>query len=749
LLQINKIYNTDCKEGMKLLSDNLISSIVTDPPYGLSKEPDIVKVLTNWLNNEEYIHNSKGFMNKDWDLFVPNPSIWKEAYRVLKPGGYLLCFAGTRTYDLMCISLRLAGFEIRDQIDWIFGCYSDDTECLTKNGFKRYNQINNNDEILQWNFKTNELTWHNPDKIFVYNYNGEMTTFKNRHTDQLLTPNHRVYAKIRKHSRNEIPKEYEIIEASDMKKHWQKDFSVAGILNEGKHIDYPYLIGWWLTDAWTHNDGKACMFSQSKYSTLDKLQKHFNDIDVKYSEYINKYSNEKHKDEHVFYVTGKYADYLLNNFPNRDITWDMLSWDYESRFQLLEGLLDGDGSRDESRGYSEVFWSLKPERLDIFQAICCSLNIRSHIDYNKGCVYLNREHNSTQLQSMHYTENKQYKGKVWCLETQTGAFVVRRNGKVFISGNSGFPKSMDISKQIDKKFGVKREETGEFKTRHGGGIKSDKIQQLKPEIKQTPITTPSTNEAKQFNGYGTNLKPAHEPIIVARKPLSEKTVAKNVVKYGTGEININDCRVEYIENDDPRIGKNYQHNAKAGLEIGNNKDNSSGKKQQLHNNQGRFPANIIMDEEAGKILDSQSGIRPSGKANGNAEVGIATNGQGVPPLRRGKLISRDDTGGASRFFKQCNYDDSDYEVINFMYCAKASKKERGEGNNHPCVKPLSLIKYLVTLVTPPNGICLDPFEGSGTTFIACQELGFDHIGFEMNKEYCDIAEKRLNNNKGI
>ena len=83
--------------------------------------------------------------------------------------------------------------------------------------------------------------------------------------------------------------------------------------------------------------------------------------------------------------------------------------------------------------------------------------------------------------------------------------------------------------------------------------------------------------------------------------------------------------------------------------------------------------------------------------------------------------------------------------INFMYCAKASKKERGEGNNHPCVKPLSLIKYLVTLVTPPNGICLDPFEGSGTTFLACRESGFDHIGFEMNKDYCDIAEKRLNN----
>jgi len=445
LLQLNKIYNQNCKEGMKLLPDNSISSIVTDPPYGLSKEPNIVEVLTNWLNNEEYIHNSKGFMNKDWDSFVPNPSIWKEAYRVLKPGGYLLCFAGTRTYDLMCISLRLAGFEIRDQIDWIF--------------------------------------------------------------------------------------------------------------------------------------------------------------------------------------------------------------------------------------------------------------------------------------------------------------------------SQGFPKSMDISKQIDKKFSAEREIIGEGKyfNRQPNGLVSCNVTGFSSEIGKRHgsngyITEPSTDEAKQWSGYGTNLKPAHEPIIVSRKPLSEKTIVDNVLKWNTGGINIDDCRIEYIKNDDPRIGKNYQHNAKAGLEIGNNKDNSSGEKQQLHNNQGRFPANIIMDEDAGKILDLQSGITKSGKVKENKD---AYEGKSNTGFLRGKSTLQNqhgDTGGGSRFFKQCNYDDSDYEVINFMYCAKASKKERGEGNNHPTVKPLSLIKYLITLVTPPNGICLDPFEGSGTHAVSCEELGFDYIGFEMNKDYCDIAEKRLNNllnNKNI
>jgi len=429
LLQINKIYNQDCKEGMKLLPDNSISSIVTDPPYGLSKEPNIVEVLTNWLNNKEYIHNSKGFMGKDWDSFVPNPSIWKEAYRVLKPGGYLLCFASTRTYDLMCISLRLAGFEIRDQIDWIF--------------------------------------------------------------------------------------------------------------------------------------------------------------------------------------------------------------------------------------------------------------------------------------------------------------------------SQGFPKSQDISKQIDKKFGAEREiiRPKTYELSDGEGY-SGNLNTTKPRSESCEISIPSSDEAKKWSGYGTNLKPAHEPIIVARKPLSEKTIVDNVLKWNIGGINIDDCRVEL--NGDYKSKPNGRPSL-TGLGDNYNPDNAN-----KPDNQGRFPANIIMDEYAGKILDLQSGIRPSGKANGIAETGIAetgiaTNGQGVPPLRRGKLISRDDIGGGSRFFKQCNYDDSDYEVINFKYCAKANKKERGEGNSHPTVKPKQLIKYLVTLVTPPDGICLDPFEGSGTTFIACQELGFDHIGFEMNKDYCDIAEKRLSN----
>lgn len=114
------ILHGDALEKLKELKDNSIDSVVTDPPYGLSKEPNIEEVLTKWLAGEPYDHGHGGFMGKKWDSFVPHPDIWKEVYRVLKPGGHALVFAGTRTQDLMTIALRLAGFEVRDVIEWLY-----------------------------------------------------------------------------------------------------------------------------------------------------------------------------------------------------------------------------------------------------------------------------------------------------------------------------------------------------------------------------------------------------------------------------------------------------------------------------------------------------------------------------------------------------------------------------------------------------------------------------------------------------
>jgi len=115
------LYCGDCLDVMRTLPDNSVDSVITDPPYGLSKQPDIAEVMRHWLADEEYEHNSHGFMNASWDSFVPGPRYWREAYRVLKPGGMCLVFAGTRTADLMSIALRFAGFQIRDTLCWLYG----------------------------------------------------------------------------------------------------------------------------------------------------------------------------------------------------------------------------------------------------------------------------------------------------------------------------------------------------------------------------------------------------------------------------------------------------------------------------------------------------------------------------------------------------------------------------------------------------------------------------------------------------
>ncbi len=231
--------------------------------------------------------------------------------------------------------------------------------------------------------------------------------------------------------------------------------------------------------------------------------------------------------------------------------------------------------------------------------------------------------------------------------------------------------------------------------------------------------------------------------------MSEKTIADNVLKWGTGGINIDDCRVgveklNYISD----MSKMQKWQKDQGAKPYKKGFKSGPISKTVY---GRFPANIIFDKEAGKMLDEQSGIsksstrQPTGKfkyANPDGGDSVAMKGSNTKDTT---VRGHNDSGGASRYFKSIEYTEDDF--LPFYYCAKASKKERGEGNTHPTVKPLSLIKYLLKLVTPPNGLSLDPFMGSGTHALACIELGFDYIGFELGEDYCEIAEKRIANKK--
>ena len=250
---------------------------------------------------------------------------------------------------------------------------------------------------------------------------------------------------------------------------------------------------------------------------------------------------------------------------------------------------------------------------------------------------------------------------------------------------SGFPKSHNIGKGVDKKLGNKREvvktiERGDVQTAidKGVGYTADPANKNNKAVFGYGTET-VTKGNSEWEGWGTALKPAHEPIVMARKFI-EGTIVDNVLKHGTGGINIDGCRVELSEGDDPRLGgkgtwktdkmaKDVYVGGYAGVETGSSE-------------LGRFPANVMHD-----------GLKE--------------------------------------------------DWARYFYCPKVSKCERGEDNTHPTVKPQELMKYLCRLVTPKNGTVLDPFMGSGSTGMAAKDEGFEFIGIEREKEYFEIAEKRI------
>lgn len=319
---------------------------------------------------------------------------------------------------------------------------------------------------------------------------------------------------------------------------------------------------------------------------------------------------------------------------------------------------------------------------------------------------------------------------------------------------SGFPKSLDISKAIDKAMGAERSVIGEYISPENTSGFSNGSESIFGVGGLNPITAPSTAAAKQWSGWGTALKPANEPILLARKPLSEKTVAKNVLKWGTGGINVDGGRIEGPKAFGTRADFKAMRKDTAGFGY-----HGTSIKTDIPTSpagQGRFPSNLLLDEEAARLLDAQTGNRRSAGNHRSEKIGTGEVYSSWD-RKQGQLYA--DSGGASRFF----------------YVAKASKRERNTGcegqakekqgnrpnsrddtgkfpdhdhretggNNHPTVKPFRLMRYLIQLVTPPGGIVLEPFLGSGTTGAVAVACGFRFIGIEREDKYFEIARARI------
>ncbi len=679
-----QLIHGDCLEVMKGIPDNSVDSIVTDPPYGLS------------------------FMGKKWDYDVPDQAIWEECLRVLKPGGHLLAFAGTRTQHRMAVRIEDAGFEIRDMIAWVYGCLDEQTEVATINGVMPYHKTNVGDLVLCYDVTHQTYSYQPILEIVEYEYSDTAYRLIGDFGEQVVSRNHRCIV------------ERGGIEVFEYAEALQRETRVP-VLEDLSALQLA------IHDAHERAGCAKQDVQQSVRGGADRGEE-YGHGDAGIPQGANGGLRGMREDG---METGSVAAQGGDANMQPQMQWGATrSGMGDTCAQGQGGMVGGIGSG--TRGAHD--WTEQsgvegwPNVSQQEGSVCKSANqVRAlpagvPADGAQGwvcdgaqatggascwsCADANRSgtpcepqcdgqpaakpdavRNERRAQGVrawggHKTAMVRvvpfhYTGKVWCLRVPTGAFVAVRNGVAFPTGNSGFPKSMDVSKAIDQ----------DTKARSTSGASALPTMGGETVYQSWDITAPATDAAKQWQGWGTALKPALEPITVARKPF-KGTVAANVLEWGTGAINIDSSRVP---TDDNLNGGAYSNGNK---DLSKATSYATGVSAGVFvQPAGRWPANMIHDgsDEPTELL-----------------------------------------GAAARFF----------------YCAKESKKDRGEGNTHPTVKPTDLMAYLCRLVTPPGGVVLDPFMGSGSTGKAAMREGFRFIGIEMDSEYLAIAEARIAHEAG-
>jgi DNA modification methylase len=591
------LFGGDCLESMRNLPENSVDAVVTDPPY------ELVSITKRFGKQGSapakqgtdgaYARASRGFMNKLWDGtgISYNPETWYEVLRVLKPGGHMLCFGGSKSFHRIAVAIEDAGFELRDTLMWLYGCLDETTKAATLEGDKHYADIKVGDLVLCYDIEKSEYSYQPVQEVLVYDYDDTAYLLTGDKGTQFVTRNHRC-----------------ITERGGV-----EGFEIAENLSQEHATLVPFL------------------------ENLQELRS------------------------------------ALSNFQN--VVCD------ERPTQII---------RAWEGGHKTAMVRVLPVR---------------------------------------------HMGKVWCLRVPTGAFVAVRDGVAFPTGNSGFPKSHDISKGIDKMLGAEREKVAPKSViGHQRNIGNRRPYMDDPDH-QTVSDIPASPEAAQWQGWGTALKPSFEPIILARKPL-DGTVAANTLKWGVGGINIDACRVgAETRTYDIKGGENLNTISREGA--GDAEDAKGcgaygiGAKQVSIGTTtvtGRWPANTLHDGsdevlEAFAAYGDNKGQSAPLKGTGRAKSQKTVFGEMGAPTDFGP---HDGLGSAARFF----------------YSAKASAAER-VGTKHPTVKPQNLMAYLCKLITPPGGTVLDPFAGSGSTGIAAVREGFNVMLCEKEDEYCQDIQRRV------
>ena len=453
------LHHGDCLHVLKGLPDNSVDSIVTDPPYGLS------------------------FMGKRWDYDVPSVEVWAECLRVLKPGGHLLAFAGTRTQHRMAVRIEDAGFEIRDMIAWVYGCLSEDSEVLTEDGWMPYNRAKQKN-ILAYDLENDVYQWEKPSRWNEYRVESDTAyRIQSDHTDQIVSRGHRCIVE-----RGGVLAFVPADELTGVERvpYLQGDFSALpqgrgellfqALLREGKGLAQAAL---------SERQGEETSGQRACWGEKPSMEGR--------ADLLQAQREVSGSGDQVCAMPGEHDE-------------------HGSQGRVCDGAPPccsaGDWQATDAAGMRAPHKS----RCDRQQAgepnavcdQCGSQAVRARASYQT---------------TMATVTAIEYSGVIWCPTVSTGAFVARRNGKVFITGNSGFPKSLDVSKAIDKAAGVEFDAVpasgvGFMNAEGEGGYNATKNQLVRKGD--------STDAARQWQGWGTALKPALEKVTFASKPYTDE-----------------------------------------------------------------------------------------------------------------------------------------------------------------------------------------------------------------------------------
>lgn len=533
------VLSGDCIDVMAAIPDCSVDAVVCDPPYGLEfmgKDWDGADGFHRSLNTADVGRDDPfgrasrtspeyraGKLFQDWT------ERWaSETLRILKPGGHLLAFGGTRTYHRLACAIEDAGFEIRDSIMWLYGCLTPDVEVLTENGWRLGIEVGVGERVACWDADTEAIELGDVRETIRAPYSGPMRRLVNHDTDQLLTPNHRVYQRTQERQQRDGVREswwtegWQVTEAANVSRWKPTRLPLAGYA-DGPGIggeDYAALLGWVWTEGGFDATGTGVRIYQSsvnadRVAEIDTLLGRIAPQHRRYDR-TREYRGREYV-ETMWFFSGELAERVRADLPGKRPTYALL-WrlSLAERRALWDAAMKGDGSGDD-------FYSKHPADLEWAQSLLATMGQRGKIamrrDREGGSVCVTPRP-TTELQRRHLAEpDEEWVGEVWCLRVPTGAFVCRRNGRIFITGNSGFPKSLDVSKAIDKAAGAEREVVGRGENWGASKIVDGKTG-YGDYAGEWDETAPATPEAKAWEGFGTALKPSHEPIVVARKPLA-------------------------------------------------------------------------------------------------------------------------------------------------------------------------------------------------------------------------------------